>query len=51
LTEFGDEVQELVLIPSSGGVYEISRDGNLIFSKKEMGRFPETDHEILSQLT
>ena len=29
------------LIASSGGVYEITVDGNLIFSKKKLGRFPE----------
>jgi selenoprotein W-related protein len=29
------------LIPSSGGVYEIFVDGKKVFSKKELGRFPE----------
>jgi len=29
------------LIKSGGGVFEIVRDGKLIFSKKAMGRFPE----------
>jgi len=33
------------LIGSSGGVYEVVVDGNLIFSKKKLGRFPE-DGEI-----
>jgi selenoprotein W-related protein len=29
------------LIASSGGVYEITVDGRLVFSKKKTGRFPE----------
>ena len=34
---------------SSGGVFEISVNGRLIFSKKKEGRFPE-DGEILTLL-
>ena len=33
------------LISSGGGVFEISLNGNLIFSKKALNRFPE-DGEI-----
>lgn len=29
------------LIPGSGGVFEVTVDGTLVFSKKEAGRFPE----------
>jgi len=32
-------------LPSSGGVFEVHLDGELIFSKKEVGRFP-TPEEI-----
>jgi len=28
------------IIPSSGGVFEITLDDKLIFSKKKLGRFP-----------
>jgi selenoprotein W-related protein len=28
------------LVRSSGGVFEVTLDGALIFSKKELGRFP-----------
>ena len=31
----------VTLIPSGGGVFEISVDGELIFSKKSLNRFPE----------
>ena len=36
-------------IKSGGGVFEVVVDGDLVFSKKELGRFPEHD-EILSKL-
>lgn len=35
------------LVPSGGGVFEVTVDGRKIFSKKELGRFPENG-EILS---
>ncbi len=28
------------IVPSSGGVFEVSLDDKLVFSKKELGRFP-----------
>ena len=28
----------LVVIPSKGGVFEVTVDGELVFSKKELGR-------------
>ena len=34
------------LIPSSGGVFEVVADGDLVFSKKALGRFPEEDEVI-----
>jgi selenoprotein W-related protein len=40
---------ETALIPSSGGVYEVEVDGEKIFSKKELKRFPR-DGEILHRI-
>jgi len=37
------------LIKSGGGVFEITVDGKLIFSKKKTGRFPE-ESEILNMI-
>ncbi|MCM3717038.1 Rdx family protein [Fictibacillus phosphorivorans] len=37
----------LELIPSSGGVFEVSVNGKNIYSKKETGEFP--DHEFIIQ--
>lgn len=35
---FGAEVE---LLPSTGGVFEVTVDGKSVFSKKELKRFPE----------
>ncbi len=40
---FGGNVQ---IIESSGGVFEVERDEELLYSKKATGRFPE-EGEIL----
>lgn len=41
LTTFEGEIDELSLVPGSGGVFEIRADGDLVWSRKERGRFPE----------
>ena len=53
LEKYGKNVSELELIPSGGGVFEVSKNDQLIFSKKGKGRFPEIDEvfELLSQPT
>jgi selenoprotein W-related protein len=38
------------LIKGSGGQFEVVCDGELIFSKKQLGRFPETS-EILDKIS
>ena len=42
--KYGAEVE---LVPGVAGVFEITVDGRLAFSKKQMGRFP-TDEEIIA---
>lgn len=42
LMTFGDRLSEVALIPGEGGIFEIRLDGNLLFSRKTAGRFPET---------
>lgn len=37
------------MIPGAGGVFDVHANGELIFSKHEVGRFPDND-EILSKL-
>jgi len=46
LEYYGTTVKELTLIPSGGGVFEVTKDGKLIFSKKKLGRHAE-EGEIL----
>lgn len=41
---------ESELIKSSGGVFEITSENRLIFSKKEQGRFP-TEDEVLESIS
>lgn len=43
LGEFKNGIVELKLIPSSGGVFEISLNDEMFFSKKELDRYPEKD--------
>ena len=42
--KYGAEVE---LVPGVGGVFEITVDGELKYSKKQTGRFP-TDEEVLA---
>ncbi len=37
------------MIEGAGGIFDVRLDGNLIFSKQEVGRFPEQS-EILDRL-
>lgn len=41
LTTFQDEITELVLKPGSGGIFEVTANGQIIWSRKEEGGFPE----------
>jgi len=42
---FRSDVSSLELIPGSGGVFEVTVNGEKIYSKKETGQFP--DHQAL----
>jgi len=43
LEEFQFNIGSLSLKPSTGGVYEVLVDGDLVFSKKALGRHAEYD--------
>ena len=45
LDKFDAQISEATLKPSSGGRFEVSVDGNLVFSKLKLDRFPE-DEEL-----
>jgi selenoprotein W-related protein len=48
LMTFGTDLGELALVPGTGGVFEVRVDGELIWSKRDKGRFP--DSKDLKQL-
>ncbi|MBD2070336.1 SelT/SelW/SelH family protein [Leptolyngbya sp. FACHB-671] len=42
LTTFTTELGEVALVPGTGGIFEVRLEQELIFSRKEQGRFPES---------
>lgn len=42
LTTFEQDLYSVALRPGTGGIFEITLNGQLIFSRKEAGRFPES---------
>jgi len=46
LEQFEPEIEAITLIPSSGGVYEIKVNDQLIYSKKSNGRHAEPGEVI-----
>ena len=41
LTTLKKKIQRLDLVPSGGGCFELSVDGNAVYSKLETGQFPD----------
>jgi selenoprotein W-related protein len=41
LTQFKQQISELKLIPSKGGCFELTVNGELLYSKLETGEFPD----------
>jgi selenoprotein W-related protein len=41
LKEFEPDIESWELIPDDGGVYEVTVNGELVFSKKALGRHAE----------
>lgn len=48
LLTFEQDLGGVTLVPGTGGVYEIRLNGNLIWSRRDQGRFP--DPKELKQL-
>jgi selenoprotein W-related protein len=44
--EYKREIDEFTLVPSSGGVFEVTVNGSKIYSKEETGEFPDEDHIV-----
>jgi selenoprotein W-related protein len=41
LTTYKQEIKELKLMPAGGGCFEVSLDGDLVYSKLKTGQFPD----------
>ena len=41
LTTFEDELGGVTLVPGTGGVFEVRANGEVLWSRKAEGRFPE----------
>jgi len=40
LSEYKQQIQDLILIPSGGGCFELKVNGELLYSKLQTGEFP-----------
>jgi selenoprotein W-related protein len=49
LKQYKRKLESLTLIPSDGGRFELSVDGEQIYSKLQTGRFPDED-EMLEEI-
>jgi selenoprotein W-related protein len=47
LSTFGQDIGEVTLVPGTGGVFEITLDGEIIWERKRDGGFPEA--KVLKQ--
>jgi selenoprotein W-related protein len=41
LSTYKQQIREMKLIPAGGGCFELSVNGDLIYSKLKTGRFPD----------
>ena len=41
MTTYKQQIQNLNLIPASGGAFELKVNGDLIYSKLQTGKFPD----------
>jgi selenoprotein W-related protein len=49
LKEFGERLSGLRLVPGNNGVYDVSLDGELLFSLDKAEHFPET-RDLLAKI-
>jgi selenoprotein W-related protein len=49
LGTYKQKVQSLTLVPSRGGCFELTVDGQLVYSKLQTGEFPD-ERKLVAQL-
>ena len=47
LEKYGNLITRLSLIPADGGIFDITKNNTLIFSKKKEGRFPDFSEIVI----
>jgi selenoprotein W-related protein len=46
LNEFKQKVSQLTLVPAGGGCFELSANGELLYSKLKTGQFPDEQEMV-----
>lgn len=46
LNEFEDQIEDIRVVPSGGGRFEVTVNGELLYSKLETGRHAEEDEIV-----
>ena len=46
LNRFKQQIRELKLIPASGGCFELTVNGELVYSKLQAGKFPDEEWAV-----
>lgn len=46
LNEFEDQIEDIRVVPSGGGRFEVTVNGELLYSKLESGRHAEEDEIV-----
>ena len=41
LTTYKQQIKDMKLVPSGGGCFELTVDGDLLYSKLKTGKFPD----------
>ena len=43
LQEFENRIADLEIVPGTGGIFDVHVDGELVFTKKMIGRYPDPE--------
>jgi selenoprotein W-related protein len=46
LSTYKQQIRDLKLVPASGGCFELTVNGDLVYSKLETGKFPDEQWAI-----
>lgn len=46
LTQYKQRIEGMELQPSSGGCFELTVDGDLVYSKLDTGQFPDEEEMV-----